>query len=151
MVTSWLIPGGAQEAGIQHWSPRGPVPASYEIDKHRRLVITTASGVLTLAEGLSHQEKLSEDKDFDPAFSQLMDLSGVTEIAIDSAGVRALAIRSVFSIRARRAFLINSELLFAFSRMFATFRAFEGEHQIEIFRNREEAMDWLSKCPRPSK
>jgi hypothetical protein len=142
---------GAQKAGIQRWSPGGPVPASYEIDKHRRLVITTASGVLTLADALAHQEKLSEDKDFDPAFSQLVDLTGITEMTIDSAGIRALAIRSIFSLGSRRALLVSSELMFAFSRMFAMFRALEGEHQIEIFRNREEALDWLSKCPRPSK
>jgi hypothetical protein len=122
----------------------GTVPAFYEIDKHQRLVITTASGVLTLADALAHQEKLSEDKDFDPEFSQLVDLTGVTELAIDSAGIRALAIRKVFSVRSRRAVLVNNELAFAFARMFSLFREFRGEQQMEIFRNREEAMKWLS-------
>jgi len=108
------------------------------------MVITTASGVLTLAEALSHQERLLADEDFDPGFSQLLDLTGITEMTIDSAGIRALAIRSIFSLHSRRALLVNSELTFAFSRMFATFRGFEGEHQIEIFRTRKEALDWLS-------
>ncbi len=120
------------------------MPASYEIDQHQRLVITTASGVLTLADALAHQEQLTEDKNFDPEFSQLIDLSGITELAIDSAGIRALAIRNVFSVRSRRAALVNSELAFAFARMFSSFREFSGEQQMEIFRNREEAMEWLS-------
>jgi len=120
------------------------VPASYEIDKHQRLVITTATGVLTLADALAHQEQLTQDKDFDPEFSQLVDLSGITELTIDSAGIRALAIRKVFSLRSRRAVLVNSELAFAFARMFSSFREFRGEQQMEIFRNREEAMEWLS-------
>ena len=120
------------------------MPASYEIDQRRGLVITTASGVLTLAEALSHQERLLADEDFDRGFAQLLDLTGITEMTIDSAGIRALAIRNIFSLHSRRAFLVNSELMFAFSRMFATFRGFEGEHQIEIFRTRKEALDWLS-------
>ncbi len=120
------------------------MPASYEIDKHQRLVITTATGVLTLAEALAHQEKLSGDKDFDPEFSQLVDLTGITELTIDSAGIRVLAIKKVFSLRSRRAVLVNSELAFAFARMFSSFRGFEGEHQIEVFRDRTKALEWLS-------
>jgi hypothetical protein len=127
------------------------VPAFYEIDKDRRLVITTASGVLTLADALSHQEKLLGDKDFDPEFSQLVDLTGIAELTIDAAGIRALAIRKVFSLRSRRAVLVNSELAFAFARMFSTFRETSGEHLMEVFRNRKEAMDWLAKYPGPSK
>jgi hypothetical protein len=119
------------------------VPASYEIDKDQKLVFSTASGVLTLDDGLAHQDQLLADKDFDPAFSQLIDFTGVTEMAIDSAGVRALAIRSIFSHGSRRAFLVNSELVFAFSRMFVLFRSLAGEHHIEIFRDRKEALDWL--------
>src|SRR6266852_2822564 len=116
------------------------VPASYEIDKDRRLVITTASGGLPLAEDLSHQEKLLGDKDFDPEFSQLVDLTGITELSIDAAGIRALAIRKVFSLRSRRAVLVNSELALAFARMFSTFREISGEHLMEVFRNRKEAL-----------
>jgi len=35
------------------------MPTFYKIDKERKLVMTTYSGVLTIAEALGHQEKLS--------------------------------------------------------------------------------------------
>lgn len=44
------------------------MPAFYKIDKERRVVLSTASGVFTLADAVSHMDKLSKDPDFDPSF-----------------------------------------------------------------------------------
>jgi len=46
-------------------------------------------------------------------------------MTIDSAGIRAWLSEYILASLAA-AFLVNSELMFAFSRMFATFRGFEG-------------------------
>jgi hypothetical protein len=43
------------------------MPALYKIDKQRKLVMSTAAGMVSVAEALAHQEKLSKDPDFDPA------------------------------------------------------------------------------------
>jgi len=40
------------------------MPAYFRIDKEHRLVLTTISGVFTLADGLAHQAKLLKDPDF---------------------------------------------------------------------------------------
>ena len=46
------------------------MPAFFKIDRERRLVMSTFSGVFT--HGLSHQEKLLRDPDFASSFSQLL-------------------------------------------------------------------------------
>ena len=60
------------------------MPSSYTIDKDRELVTSTGWGVLTAAEVMEHQEWLASDKDFHPDFYQLLDLTAVTNIEIDS-------------------------------------------------------------------
>jgi hypothetical protein len=49
------------------------MPAYFRIDKERRLVMSTISGIFTLADGLAHQENLLKDVDFDSSFCQLLD------------------------------------------------------------------------------
>ena len=71
------------------------MPATYEIDKQRRLVITTCLDKLTLAEGLAHQEKLLNDPDFDHRFSQLMDFTRVDFSGIEANDIRKLAERNI--------------------------------------------------------
>lgn len=62
--------------------PKKRMPAIYKIDKERRLVLTSASGVFTLADAVSHMERLSKDPDFDPSFSQIADFTQVTRVEL---------------------------------------------------------------------
>jgi hypothetical protein len=48
------------------------MPCSYWIDKERRLVLTTAYGVLSLADLLGYREQILKDPDFDPTYSQIV-------------------------------------------------------------------------------
>jgi hypothetical protein len=117
--------------------------AEYRIDKKRRLVLSTGSGVFTMADSLAHQDKLLHDPDFAPDFCQLWDLSLVTEVQLTSDDLRRLAQRPVFSPDSRRAVLVSSDLAFGLSRMFAIFREILGETGIRVFRDRGEALDWV--------
>jgi len=119
------------------------VSATYEIDKRRRLVITTALDHLTLAEGLAHQEKLLKDPDFDPSFSQLMDFTRVDFSGIEANDIRKLAERNIFSSQSRRAVVASSNLVYGFGRMFEMFRENAGENGIRVFRDLDEAVDWI--------
>ena len=67
------------------------MPAFYKIDRERRLVLSTGSGVFTIEDILGHQERLLKDPDFDPSFSQLMDFMQVTKVDITPADVRLAA------------------------------------------------------------
>ena len=66
------------------------MPAFYKVDKERRLVMSTGSGVVTLADLLAHQEKLLADPDFSPDFSQLWDLAHVTNVELTNEELRKL-------------------------------------------------------------
>jgi hypothetical protein len=117
--------------------------AYVRIDKEYRLVMSTASGIFTLADGLAHQGTLLQDPDFDPTFSQLMDLTNVAKLQIGIDEVRRLAQRSIFSCDARRAILVNSDLAFGFARMFVIFREALGEKGIRVFTDLDEALCWV--------
>lgn len=119
------------------------MPATYEIDKQRRLVITTGLDQLTLAEGLAHQDKLLKDPDFDPCFSQIMDLTRVDFSCIEANDIRKLAERNIFSAQSRRAVVVSNSLVYGFGRMFEMLRENAGENGIRIFRDVDEAVDWI--------
>jgi hypothetical protein len=119
------------------------MPASYIIDKERRLVMSSGTGVLTKGDILGHMDRITKDPDFDPDFSQVIDFTRVTAIEFGSAEVREFAERKVFSPKARRAILVKDNLQFGLARMFEIHREFNGETGIRVFRARDEAMDWV--------
>ena len=119
------------------------MPATYEIDKKRRLVITTGLDPLTLADALAHQERLLKDPDFDSRFSQIMDLTRVNFSAFGADDVRKVAERNIFSSESRRAIVVSSTLVYGFGRMFEILREIAGEKGIRIFRDVDEAVDWI--------
>ena len=119
------------------------MPAFHKIDKQRRLVLSTASGVFTLADAVSHMDKLSADPDFHPGFSQISDFTHVTRIELSSDEILRLAQRTIFSTHAGRVFIAPNETIFGIGRMFEILRGLEGEKGIRIFRTLEEALDWV--------
>jgi hypothetical protein len=119
------------------------MPFFYKIDKQRRLVMSTAAGVLSKAEVLGHQDQLLKDPDFDPSFSQLSDLTHVTGFEVTQADMRELTERTVFSPESRRAVIVSTDLAYGMSRMFGIFRESKGERGIRVFRKLEDALDWV--------
>jgi hypothetical protein len=118
------------------------MPASYQIDKARRLVISTASGFLTAADILAHQRRLLGDPDFDPTCSQIVDCTAVTGIDLSADDVRAVAATTIFSAHSRRAVLVTTDEQFGFASMFKMFREGQGEYGIRVFRDPAEALRW---------
>ena len=119
------------------------MPAFYKIDKEHRVVLSTASGVLDLAAALAHQDQLLADPDFDPSYSQLLDYSHVTEVRLDTNDVRRLAERSVFWPCSRRAIYVTRDIEYGFARMFEMLRENAGEKGIKVFRNLDDALEWI--------
>ena len=119
------------------------MPAFYKIDKENRLVMSTGSGILTLADAIAHQERLKQDPEFDPSYSQLLDFSHVTKIEITSEHIRRIAQDSAFSPSSRRAFLVNNDTAYGLARMFAILRETAGDTGIEVFRSLDEALEWV--------
>lgn len=98
------------------------MPASYKIDKDKRLVLMNAWGVLTFADAVAHRDKLLADPDFDPSFSQISDFTAVTKVAISAHELRQLAGLAVFAPQARRAFVAPADEKFGLGRMFVAHR-----------------------------
>ncbi len=119
------------------------MPAFYKIDKERRLVMSTGSGVLTRADIAAHQERLSKDPDFDPRFSQLLDCTHLIKVEIGPADVRLFAQKNIFSEDSRRAFVVKDDLQFGLARMFEMLREASGERGIRVFRSLDEGLDWI--------
>lgn len=124
------------------------MPATYKIDKEKRLVLTTIWGVFSFSDAVAHKDKLLRDPDFERTYSQITDLTQVTEWAASNEEVRAFAKFNVFSPESRRAIIAPGDLKFGMARMFATLRELQGEKGIAVFRTLEEALDWvLAKSP----
>jgi hypothetical protein len=119
------------------------MPAFYKIEKENRLVLSTASGVVTMAEVLTHQQKLCADPEFDPTFSQLMDVSHITKIELTTEDIHRLAQETLFSPTTRRAILVNCDAAYGFARMFQMLRESAGETGIEVFRDLNDALEWV--------
>lgn len=119
------------------------MPASYEIDKQKRMVVTTAWGVCTVDDVLRFREQVLKDSDFDPSFSQLADFTAVTQFDVTAGEVRMLAGMNPFSPDSRRALVAESGVVFGLARMFEILRGLKGETHIRVFRSRSEALAWL--------
>jgi hypothetical protein len=117
--------------------------AYYEIDKKRRLVLSSGEGVLTKEDILGHMERLSKDPEFDPDFSQVSDFTHLTGVDFGPEDVRLFAQRNIFSPRSRRAFVVKDDLQFGLARMFEIHRELKGESGIRVFRTFDEALDWI--------
>ena len=105
--------------------------------------MSTGSGAFTLVDALAHQQRLASDPDFDPSFSQLVDLTHVTSVDVTASDIRKLAQANLFSCGSRRAILATSEVAFGLARMFEALRESAGEDGIQVFRDLNEALDWL--------
>ena len=106
-------------------------------------MMSTASGVFTMADVLAHQEKLLKDSDFHPSYSHLMDFTHITKFELDAKEVHSLAQRSIFSPDSRRAIIANTDHIFEMSRMFEMLREGFGAQGIRVFRNLDDALDWV--------
>jgi hypothetical protein len=115
---------------------------SYTIDRVRGVVFTRAWDVLTFKELRDLMTTIAADPELDASFSSLADLSRVTSIDIDPAGVASIALAPVFGATNRRAIVAPTDLAFGMARMFATY-ADQASQDVRVFREMALAEAWL--------
>ena len=120
------------------------MPTAFTIDPIKRVIHFRVSGVLTDGEVLRVRETVRVAPGFDPDFAQLFDMTDTENIDLTAEAVRGLATASVFSARARRAFVAPSDFQYGMARMFAIHSETSG-YRVEIFRTVDEALDWLER------
>ena len=118
------------------------MPVSYRIDKSLGLVFTTAEGVLTVQDILTHLHRLRDDPDVDSSCDQLIDLRDVIEFAASTAEMQTIADHNLFNERSRRAIVAETDMSFAMARMYEMLRESKPD-QIMVFRDMAEARRWL--------
>jgi hypothetical protein len=120
------------------------MPADYKIDTSKRMVFSIAYGNLTDQEVYAHLEKLCNDPDFDPGFSQLIDCTNVTHIdELSTEALYAMANKDPFDIGSRRAFVVP------YNPEYNTFRIYEilttvHKDVVVVFKDMEEAHEFLN-------
>ena len=120
------------------------MPASYVIEKERRLVITTGKDRVTFAEANTHRDQLLNDPDFKSEFDQLVDLTAVTALDISAQEARAMGTRGLFSSTSRRAIVAPTPAIFGMGRMMQAYNELSDlATQIRVFHDLGSALKWL--------
>ena len=122
------------------------MPADFRIEQEQRLIRTRAWGVLSDAETLTHYHEIAHHPAFDPSYSLLCDLRGVTFIEAAPHTLRDLARLSTFARGTRRAFIVSVDEHFGLARMLQAFCELQGT-EVGVFRSLSEAHDWLGLPP----
>ena len=120
----------------------------YSIDKHRRLIVTTAEGCVMFDDVRGHQDRLLVDPDFDVGFDQLIDTTAVTRFDISADEARILAERRIVSPESRRAFVATAPHIFGLGRMMEIYHERLEYADVEVFDSMDEALKWLERPAR---
>lgn len=126
------------------------MPISYSIDKNLGAVFTTASGRLTEEELLADKQKLTADPDFSPGLVELSDIRAVTDLAITPEGVARMVMQDEEDADKlgshKLAIVVSKEVAFGLGRMYESMTQ-NNMPNVQIFREMEEARDWLGLPP----
>jgi hypothetical protein len=128
------------------------MPLSFVIDKQRKLVVSTASGLVTYSEIAAHQVQLKNDPDFDPTFDQLVDATGVTKISVKVEEIQTVARQRLFAAGSRQAFATSSDFVYGMARMFEIYREASGSGRpVRVFSSLDAAQEWLQPVKQQKK
>ncbi len=117
------------------------MPLHYKIDTALKVILSTASESLNANDVDEHRKLLSKDDQFSPAFAHLIDLRSVTDLQISPKGARSLSATPIFGCVTKRAFVVNSDLLYGMSRIFRGWH--DSALHMQIFRSMDDAFRWL--------
>jgi hypothetical protein len=119
----------------------------FNIDGERRLVIAKFGQRLTAADIQSYVRELQAHPTFESSFSEIADISDVTELPLEAPDFLKLADRTdPFSCHSKRAFVVQTILQKRAARMHEILR---GQRHFAIFRTLQEAEDWITEgCER---
>jgi len=122
------------------------MPVQFEIDKSKRLVMSTASYEVTFNDMKKHRDALLAHPDFNPEFDGVFHFTDTASLKMSSAEIREIAARTGFSKTSRRAIVAPTDMLFGMSRMYETYYSMlEHPAQIHVFDNLEAALQWLGR------
>jgi hypothetical protein len=122
------------------------MPISYRIDPEHRLVVTTASGILTDDDILELKRRLAADPEFMAGMRELSDVRAVTELQVSTDGVRRMVAMDESPSSTPRgyklAIVAGTDAAFGMARMYQMFTERNLPH-VAVFRDYDKARRWL--------
>ncbi len=120
---------------------------SYEIFKDIELVVVTSSGPAITEEVIDMLIRLQADPDFSITYNVLWD-SRERTIPFTSDEIRNLVsyvhrYKGDKIPKPKRAFLVSKDVVFGMLRVYESYRSGISHADIQIFRDRDEALKWL--------
>jgi hypothetical protein len=120
------------------------MPFDYVIDKARRVVFTTGTGIVTISEIYAHYERLLADPDFDRQYNQLLDFTRAKELTASVEEIASCARRTIFSPDSRRAWVASSPAIYGIGRLAVSHHELSASpSQACAFNDLSSAMEWL--------
>ncbi len=114
----------------------------YFVDSLNRFVSVRFTERLTFGDIENYASALCADPRFDPAFSEIVDLREVREVALSTEELIALADRvDPYSPRARRAFVAQSPAQINAAQLHRILRPEAGN--VRVFFSMDEAKQWI--------
>jgi hypothetical protein len=121
------------------------MPMIFTIDPGRKVVFTSVFDNLTEQDIRDHQERLLQDPQFNPEYSELVDATKLKTVRLTSLSTDRLVRTRPFGKSARCAVIAESDLAFGISRMIELHCEEQGI-PFRGFRNRPEAEAWLFRA-----
>ena len=118
------------------------MPVTYIIDHSQRTVFTSVKGTVTVEEMKEYLINLGKDISFNPSYANLTDFTNTTPFDAKGSDIQDLARLTPFGTGSRRAFVVDQQLHYGFSRMAQVFEESKNV-QIKIFTKYSEALEWL--------
>jgi len=120
------------------------MPADYKIDTSKRVVFSIAYGNMTDQDVLTNLDKLCNDPDFDPSFSQLIDCTNITNIdELSNEAIYTLAAKNPFGLGSRRAFVAPQNPEYNTLRIYELLTTVHPD-VVVVFKDMEEAYEFLN-------
>jgi hypothetical protein len=127
------------------------MPITYTIDRPRRTVYASASGVLTPQDLFTYQTEVWSAPEL-RGYDECVDMLAVTDVeAATDSNMKALAELSARmddpSAKSKFAIIAHEDLHYGLARMYEAYRSMQPKNTrtLAIFRTREDALRWLAK------
>lgn len=128
------------------------MPIHYEFSAQQRLLMTTMVGTVGDAEFLDTYAEILRNVDYSGCVRELVDVTGLTEANISAQALNRVAHmlkNTCPGCECRSAIVATSDLNFGLSRMYEAFAEMAKAEEVQVFRDRQEALTWLLGVDQP--
>jgi hypothetical protein len=115
---------------------------NYTVNTRQRIIITSASGDISLSDMQEHMQTVQNHPEIQPDYNHIFDLRKAGNFEITTSDVKQLAEFSYFNEQSKRAIVASSDLFYGMSRMYEIFKK-DASVNVRVFRTYEEAKQWV--------